>query len=80
MIVLAWKETAEQQKDNRRARKKPELQDKQGCTHKQAEIDKHVCGICRRAECDGTSCKPYDFTQNKRLRRAHQSVKLEVAV
>ena len=71
VIVLRWAEPAEQQK-SRRVRQKLELKDKQGRTHEQAEIDKHVCGICRRAECDGTSCNPYDYVQNKRLRRAHQ--------
>ena len=40
----------------------PEFEDGQGHT-------RHVCGICRCAECDVTSCDPYDFIQNKRRRR-----------
>ena len=71
VIVLKWSEPAEEQK-SRRVRQRLELKDEQSRTHKQAEIDKHVCGIGRRAECDGTSCNPYDYMQNKRLRRAHQ--------
>ena len=71
VIVLKWTEPAEQ-RNSCRAHQKLELKDKQGRTHKQAEIDKHVCGIFRRAECDGTSCNPYDYMQNKRLRRAHE--------
>ena len=51
----------------------PEFEDGQGHT-------RHVCGICRCAECDGTSCDPHDFIQNKRQRRAYLPVKLEVAV
>ena len=51
----------------------PEFEDGQGHT-------RHVCGICRRAECDGTSCDPYDFIQNKRQRQAYLPLKLEVAV
>ena len=74
--VLSWSCSGgqNQQSSGTRAglRQKLELKDKQGRTHKQAEIDKHVCGIFRRAECDGTSCNPYDYMQNKRLRRAHQ--------
>jgi len=76
VIVLKWSEPAEEQK-SRRVRQRLELKDEQSRTHKQAEIDKHVCGIGRRAECDGTSCNPYDYMQNKRLRL---SVKLEVIV
>ena len=71
VIVLRWTKRAKQQK-SLRVRQKLKLQDKQGRTHKQAEIDKHVCGTCRRAECNGTSCNPYDYMQNKQLRRAHQ--------
>ena len=59
---------------------KLKLEDRQGRTHKRAEINKHVCGICRCAECNGTSCNPYDFIHNKRLCRSHQSVNLEVSV
>ena len=51
----------------------PEFEGGQGHT-------RHVCGICRCAECDGTSCDPHDFIQNKRQRRAYLPVKLEVAV
>ena len=79
MIVLRWAESSEQQK-SRRAGQKFKLEDRQGRTHKQAEIYKHVCGICRCAECDGTSCNPCDFIHNKRLCRSHQSVNLEVSV
>ena len=68
VIGLRWAEPAEQ-RNSCRVRQKLELKDRQGRTHKQAEIDKHVCGICRRAECDETSCDPYAFMQNKRLRR-----------
>lgn len=35
---------------------------------KRLKITDVVCGICRRAECDGTSCNPYDVMQNKRQR------------
>ena len=45
MIVLVWAKPAEQQK-SRWVRQKLELKDRQGGTHKQAEIDKHICGIC----------------------------------
>ena len=46
---------------------KLKLEDRQRRTHKQAETDKHVCGICRCAECDGTSCNPYDSIHKKRV-------------
>ena len=46
---------------------KLKLEDRQRRTHKQAETDKHVCGICRCAECDGTSCNPYDYIHKKRV-------------
>ena len=71
VIVLKWTEPAEQ-RNSCRVRQKLKLKYKQGRTHKQAKIDKHVRGICRRFECDATSCNPYDYMQNKRLRRAHQ--------
>ena len=41
MIVCRWAESAEQQK-SRRARQKLKLEDRQGRTHKQAEIDKQA--------------------------------------
>ena len=57
--------------------KKQKLKDSQGRTHKQTEIDKQVCGICSRAECDETPCNPYDVMQKERPRL---SVKLEVTI
>ena len=41
MIVLRWSESAEQQKSHR-AHQKLKLEDRQGRTHKQAEIDKQA--------------------------------------
>ena len=76
VIVPRWTELAEQ-RNLCRVRQKLELKDRQGRTHKQAEIDKHVCGICRRAECDETLCNPYDVMQKERPRL---SVKLEVTI
>ena len=46
VIVLRWTEPAEQ-RNSCRVRQKLELKDKQGRTHKQAEIDKHNIEFCR---------------------------------
>ena len=67
MIVLKWAESAEKRKLRqtqqklklRITRQKLKLEDRQGRTQKQEEIDKHVCSICTRAECDRMSCNPY---------------------
>ena len=56
MSTLCWTASRgkikERQKE-RRERQKPELEDRQDRTRKQARLDKHVCGICSRAECQG---------------------------
>ena len=46
------------QKLKRRQQLEPE--DTQHHNRKQARLDKIVCGICNRAECNGTSCDPYE--------------------
>ena len=51
MITLCWGF-----RNERRKRQQPELEDRQDRTRKQARLDKHVCAICNRAECDGMSC------------------------
>ena len=51
MITLCWGF-----RNERRKRQQPELEDRQDRTRKQERLDKHVCAICNRAECDGMSC------------------------